>query len=57
MTDRDHARRNPDGTVTVPARAESEDGRVIGDGMRTIGPDDPAYDAWAAWISQRDAGA
>jgi hypothetical protein len=43
------ATRNPDGTLTVPARAEHEDG-TTGDGMTTLKPGDPGYDMWAEWI-------
>lgn len=40
--------RNPDGTLTVPMRAEADG--VIGDGLVTIGPDHPDYQAWDEWL-------
>jgi hypothetical protein len=38
------AKVNPDRSVTVPKRAESADG-TIGDGMVTIRPGEPGYQA------------
>lgn len=43
------ATRNADNTLTIPARAETDDG-AIGDGLDTIGPDDPRYEVWDAWL-------
>ncbi len=48
------ATRNADGTLTVPKRAEGPGG-MLGDGMVTIGPDDPDYAAWDAWFKRREA--
>ncbi len=45
------ATRNPDGTLTVPTRAEGPGG-LIGDGMTTIGPNHPDYAAWDAWLKR-----
>lgn len=39
-----------DGRILILARAETDG--VIGDGMRAIGPDDPAYPAWDAYLSE-----
>ena len=47
------AKRNDDGTLTVPGRAEGPDG-MIGDGMITIGPDHPDYQAWDEWLQLQD---
>ena len=41
-------RRNPDGTLTIPRRAETGDS--IGDGAVTIGPDDPEFATWLRWL-------
>jgi hypothetical protein len=40
------AKRLQNGNLLVPARAESDGGGVIGDGMVEIGHDDPDYDEW-----------
>jgi hypothetical protein len=37
--------------LRVPRRADGPNGE-IGDGMVEIGPDDPEYDAWVAWIDR-----
>lgn len=47
-------KKNEDGTITIPARAEADDG-TIGDGLQTIGPDDPRYEVWLAWLNKRSA--
>ncbi|GLY78572.1 hypothetical protein [Actinoallomurus iriomotensis] len=47
------ATRNPDGTLTVPMRAET--GGIIGDALVTIGPDHPDYEAWDAWLRRVEA--
>ncbi len=44
-------KRNPDGTLTVPGRAEGPGG-MTGDGMITIGPEDPRYAAWDRYLSR-----
>jgi len=36
----------PNGILLIPKRAESEDGRVIGDGMVEVEPRTPEYEAW-----------
>jgi hypothetical protein len=43
------------GNLLVPARAESDDGGVIGDGMVEIGPDDPDYDEWVRELERQAA--
>lgn len=48
-----NATRNPDGTITIPKRAEGPGG-IIGDGMVTIGPDDPDYEAWDRWLKSQN---
>jgi len=35
-----------DGVLYIPMRAESEDGKVIGDGMIPIDKDHPDYEKW-----------
>lgn len=50
-----NAKRNGDGTLTVPARAEGPPG-VIGDGMITIGPDHPDYAEWDRWLAAQEDG-
>jgi len=37
--------------IEVPATAEADDG-MIGDGLQTIGPDDPRWDLWAEWLER-----
>lgn len=39
----------PNGKLLVPRRAEGPGG-MIGDGLVEIGPDDPEYADWLAWI-------
>ena len=48
-------KRLPNGNLLVPARAESDDGEVLGDRIVEIGPDDPQYDAWAAELERQQA--
>jgi hypothetical protein len=43
------------GNLLVPARADSDDGGVIGDGMVEIGPDDPDYDEWVRELERQAA--
>jgi hypothetical protein len=38
--------------LNVPMRAESEDGSIVGSGVREIGPDDPDYDRELAWVQE-----
>jgi hypothetical protein len=38
--------------LRVPVRASTEDGQTVGDGICEIGPDDPGYDSWLAWIQE-----
>jgi len=47
--------RNPDGTITILARNEAEDGS-IGDGLTTVGPDDPRFGQWDQWLQQNEQG-
>lgn len=42
--------RLPDGRIRVPKRAEADG--VVGDGAVEVGPGDPDYDAWDAWLSR-----
>jgi len=44
------AERLPDGRLRVPRTFIGPNGE-IGEGMATIGPDDPGYEEWAGWIS------
>lgn len=44
-------RLNPDGTVTVPMRAEGPNGEV-GDGVGTLSPGDAGFDAWYAYLTK-----
>lgn len=46
------ATRNPDGTLTVPMRAETEG--VIGHAFVTIGPDHPDYEEWDTWLRSQE---
>lgn len=41
--------RLPDGSLRVPMRAEGPGG-IIGDGVRVIGPDHPAWSEWDAYL-------
>jgi len=43
------AKKLPNGKLLVPRRAEGPGG-IVGDGMDEIGPDDPGYADWLAWI-------
>ena len=43
-------RRLPDGRLQVPMRAEAADG-TIGDGVVTLAPGDPGFDAWDCWLA------
>lgn len=45
--------KNEDGTLTILARNEGEDG-TIGDGLVTIGPDDPRYEVWDQYLSANE---
>ena len=49
------AERNDDGTLTVPGLAGGPDG-AMGDGMITIGPDHPDYQAWDEWLQLQEGG-
>lgn len=40
--------------IRIPRRAEGAGG-VTGDGYATIGPDDPEYAQWAAWVDRDSA--
>jgi hypothetical protein len=45
-------RRLPDGRIAdVPVRAEADDG-TVGDGLATLAPGDPGFDAWDRWLAQ-----
>ena len=48
------ATRLPNGNLLIPARAESDDGTVIGDGMIEIGPEHPDFAAWSAGAVERE---
>jgi len=50
------AERLPDGRLRVPRTFIGPNGE-IGEGMATIGPDDPGYEEWAGWISTSKAAA
>jgi hypothetical protein len=42
------------GKLLVPARVEGPDG-LIGDGLKEIGIDDPAYPGWEKWMAEHPA--
>ena len=46
-------RRLPDGRIEAPARAETDDG-LIGDGVVVLGPSDPMFDEWSAWLDRHE---
>lgn len=39
----------PNGNLRVPFSTETEEGDII-DGIREIGPDDPSYQSWLAFL-------
>lgn len=41
-----------DGRILAPKRAESEDGKIIGDAMVPIGPEDPDYEGWDRMLKE-----
>ena len=47
--------RNSDGTITIMARNEADDGS-IGDGLLVIGPEDPRYAVWDRWLQSNEQG-
>jgi len=47
-----NARRLPNGNLLIPRRAEGPDG-LIGEGMDEIGPDDPEYADWLAYLTRK----
>lgn len=47
----------PNGRIRIPRRAESEDGRTLGDGVVDIGPGDESYTEWLAWLQSKSAAA
>ena len=38
------------GNLLIPKRAEDEEGKIIGDGMVEITPDDTDYDKWLPFV-------
>lgn len=44
-----------DGSIQGPARAESESGDTIGDGVITFHPGDPSYDKINEWLLRFEA--
>ena len=38
------------GNLLIPKRAEDEEGKIIGDGMVEITPDDPDYKRWLPFV-------
>lgn len=45
--------RTPDGRICAPARAVAEDG-TLGDGVVYLGPTDPAWPVWDAYLRRRE---
>jgi hypothetical protein len=45
-----NATRNPDGTITIPKRAEDENNGVVGDGFVNIKPGDDGFSQWDEWL-------
>ncbi|MBN9122967.1 MAG: hypothetical protein J0I06_28155 [Planctomycetes bacterium] len=43
-------RRLASGNLIVPMRAESNDGKIIGDALVEIGPDHPQFAVWEEWL-------
>ena len=43
--------RHENGDLTVPMRAESEDGMVIGDGMARLKKGTPEWKLWDDWLT------
>lgn len=43
------AMRLPNGNLLVPARAEGDDGTIIGDAMVEVQPGSPEYERWAPY--------
>lgn len=48
------AKRLPNGNLLVPARAETEDGNKIGDGVKEVSPGTPEYEAWLPYVERVD---
>ncbi len=44
-----------DTLIRVPRRAESEDGKTIGDSFQDIGPEHPDYAAWDEYLNRRES--
>lgn len=47
------AERVGDDQIRIPVRVESNGG-AIGDGVEVIGPDDPRYPQWDAWLTRQE---
>lgn len=47
--------RQPDGTVMVPTRAESDDGRVVGVGFQPLREGDEQYQEWRDYVDALEA--
>lgn len=46
--------RHPNGDLTVPARAESNDGMLIGDGMKRLEKGTPEWQEWRTYLDDVD---
>ena len=46
--------RHPNGDLTVPARAESADGMVVGDGMKRLEKGTPEWQKWRTYLDDLD---
>ena len=46
--------RHPNGDLTVPARAESDDGMTIGDGMKRLEKGTPEWQEWRTYLDDLD---
>lgn len=48
------ARRQPDGSILAPKRAET--GNTVGTGWVVLRPGDPEFDEWDRWLKDTGAG-
>lgn len=51
------AQRLPDGKIRIPVRLTSVDAEgkeMLGDGVQDIGPEDPSYAKWDAYLKRME---